>query len=161
MTSKTLTMAPAQVIASGPALDSNISAAQYSCDLVIAQKQSSINTYLQRMLHSSIWQDAAPLNNICYGIDKSSNLFELDYDALVESGADPFSIPNDTKLNDERIKRLQSFNFLIAFRAQIGIPLKTITRDKLPQVPDIVVLNGAGSATIRYFSDRFESMPES
>jgi len=125
-----------------PALDSSISATQYGYDLVVAQKQSSINTNLQHMLYSSTWLDVAPVNNICYGIDKSSNLFELDYDTLVASGVDPFSIPNDTKLDDERIKRLQSFNFLIAFRAQIGIPRTAIQNRKLPQVPDIVVLNG-------------------
>jgi hypothetical protein len=124
------------------ASQSNLSAAGYGYDLVLATTQASINTQMKTFLSMG----SMPVVNICYVADAKGNPTPIDYETLKKNakGSDPFLIPDgvDPSTNQD-FKNLFAARFMVGFRAQIGLPPGYAPA----AIPDVVTL-GADTASV-------------
>ncbi|KAF2227844.1 hypothetical protein BDZ85DRAFT_8399 [Elsinoe ampelina] len=120
---------------------SNLSSAKYNYDFVVATTQRSINATMLIFLSSR----SEPEVTVCYVANPKGEPQAIDYQTLINTtGApDPFTIEDGANVQgDDRVKRLLSARFMMAFRAKLGIP----PMDDLTKVPDVVVLGQDTSA---------------
>lgn len=124
-------------------LSSNLSAARYGYDFVVAVTQTSINATMKAYLDVS---DQPTLTQCCI-LDDDGNLLDIDLETLLKNtgGVNPFEVPGGTAKTDPRVKALSQAGFAFGFRAQLGLPLGYAPTD----IPDIVTL-GANTASVGF-----------
>lgn len=73
------------------ASQSQLSAARYGYDFVVATTQASINATMKQFLSAL----TEPVVTLCYCADNAGNPVPLPYDELVKkaNGSDPFAVP--------------------------------------------------------------------
>lgn len=123
------------------ASQSQLSAARYGYDFVVATTQASINATMKQFLSGL----TEPVVTVCYCADKQGNPYAVPYDQLKQNanGTDPFLVPADadpTKSTD--IQNLVAARFMMGFRAQLGLPPGLTPT----AIPDIVELGAETSA---------------
>jgi hypothetical protein len=122
------------------ASQSNLSAAQYGYDFVVATTQGSINSTMKWFLSEL----TEPVVTVCY-LDGEDGAEVIAFDELLKlaDGADPFEVSADADPNkDPALVALYNAGFLCGFRAQLGLPPMS-DPDK---VPDIVELGSTASS---------------
>jgi hypothetical protein len=123
------------------ASQSQLSAARYGYDFVVATTQASINATMKEFLAGL----TEPVVTACYIADSTAKPTPVPYDQLVKSanGSDPFKVPSgaDPSANAD-LKNLMGARFMMGFRAQLGLP------PGLPpaEIPDVVTLGSDTSA---------------
>jgi hypothetical protein len=123
------------------ASQSQLSAARYGFDFVVATTQASINATMKEFLSGL----SEPVVTVCYVADDSGNPTAIAYADLVKNanGSDPFTIPaNADPTSDQDLKNLMAARFMMAFRAQLGLPPGLAPAS----VPDVVTLGGDTSS---------------
>lgn len=113
------------------AAQSDLSAAGYGYDFVVATTQASINANLKQLVYTN----PGPLIAMYYCATNGGAPQPVPVTAL--NGIDPFSITSST---DPRIQQLASLGFVAAFQAQIGIP----PGYTLSSLPDFITLQPGG-----------------
>lgn len=123
------------------ASQSQLSAARYGYDFVVATTQASINATMKQFLSAL----TEPVVTLCYCADNAGNPVPLPYDELVKkaNGSDPFAVPaNADPTTNSDLKNLVGARFMMGFRAQIGLPPGLAPT----AIPDIVKLGADTSA---------------
>lgn len=123
------------------ASQSQLSAARYGYDFVVATTQASINATMKQFLSAL----TEPVVTLCYCADNAGNPVPLPYDELVKkaNGSDPFAVPaNADPTSNSDLKNLVGARFMMGFRAQIGLPPGLAPT----AIPDIVKLGADTSA---------------
>jgi hypothetical protein len=101
------------------ASQSQLSAAKYGYDFVVATTQASINATMKEFLAGL----TEPVVTVCYVADQHGNPVEIPYDELVSNAnkTDPFTLPaNADPATDPGLKNLMGARFMMAFQAQLG-----------------------------------------
>lgn len=125
-------------------LQSNLAAPRYGYDFVVATTQASINSVMKRFLATL----AEPVVTVCYVADGRGNPAPVGYEELLREtkGTDPFQIPAGANPNtDPSLRKLVQARFILAFRAQIGLPPGIPPKD----LPDLVEL-GSDTASVKF-----------
>lgn len=121
---------------------SNLSNPQYGYDMVVSTTQAAVNATMEEWLSK---YTGTPFIQ-AYVFDPNhpsgqSGAVLTDYNQLVaDIGFDPFTIPNNTPITDDRIQKLMNKKFMFAFQVQIGIP-----DFPLEQIPPVIQFNKEGS----------------
>lgn len=103
------------------AVPSNLSNPKYLYDFVVATTQESINATMMAFLA----QLTEPIVTVCYVADASGNPTPIPYATLMKNanGTDPFAIPANVDVSTSKdIQNLYGARFMLAFRAQLGLP---------------------------------------
>jgi hypothetical protein len=129
------------------AADSNLSPTSF--DYVVAITQDSLNASLKEYLYGG----GLPEVTLCYAYNAQGAPEPIDYATFVASASnvDPFSVPDGTAANDQRVQTLNNAGFAFAVRARLGLPPGVAPAD----VPPIIVLK-PGQSSVTYtltFSD--------
>ncbi|KAL8961947.1 MAG: hypothetical protein Q9193_001576 [Seirophora villosa] len=127
-----------------PAQASNLTAAQYGYDFVVATTQSSINstmlTYLSGLNTATITK--------CWTRKKATGTVSISYEDLKKQtgGADPFKVDDGTEsAPGNTVEALSRCGFVAGFQITLGIPPGIDPAS----VPDVVVL-GNNTAAVTY-----------
>ncbi|MCE1189304.1 MAG: hypothetical protein LWX56_09200 [Ignavibacteria bacterium] len=103
------------------AIQSNLSAANYGYDYVVAVTQAAINSSYKEFLNSMVNRQVT----VCFVANQQGIPTPIDYKTLVADakGADPFSIPNGADISSNpELANLHACRFVTAFQFQIGTP---------------------------------------
>ncbi|KAK5655523.1 hypothetical protein OQA88_5454 [Cercophora sp. LCS_1] len=129
-----------------------LSKPEFGYDFVVGVTQASINATLLTYL-SNVSQ---PLIEMCYVADEDGNAKEIELSKLLErtGGVNPFTapIPDTGFLDDPNFQKLLEGEFLMGFRARMGVPAVPDPS----KLPDMVVLQGdAASVKFRLMCSEF------
>lgn len=122
---------------------SNLSAAKYSYDYVLAVTQDSINATV--LAYLKIKQ---PVINVCFVYDDNGDPKRIDYAELrkAAAGTDPFDIPASGADRDAAVKHLDEAGFMFGFQAAMGLPAGFAAAG----LPPIVTLGATADAPTTY-----------
>ena len=121
---------------------SNLSGSRYGYDMVVATTQAAIDATMKEWLskHSGGPFTQAYLFDPTMTFTNSGPAL-TDFERLKEEmGFDPFSIPDQTAVTDQRIAKLLEKKFMFAFQIEIGLP-----DFPLDKIPPVIELNKEGS----------------
>ncbi|KAJ8122436.1 hypothetical protein ONZ43_g1370 [Nemania bipapillata] len=119
---------------------SYLSNLKYGYDFVVTTTQASINSGLVGFMA----EGKQPVKCMCFLANESGNLAEqVTLEELLEKtkNINPFDIPTDTPIDDDRIKSLNEARFCVGIKIQIGIPPGVLPKD----LPPIVELGNSPS----------------
>lgn len=153
-------------------IESNLSSEKYGYDMIVGTTQASINATMKQFLYKFDGEEFTKIYVYDANVPEGqSNYVETDYDAYKELlGFDPFDIPNDVSINDERIQKLKANFFGFGFKTKMGLP----TTFPISSLPNIINLNN-GNSSVSYnlyckefqivnltvgFEDRWENLSQ-
>jgi hypothetical protein len=132
---------------------SDISAARYGYDFVVATTQASINATMEAFL--ATLQEPIVTAVFVASHDNPPIATPIPFADLMKlaNNVDPFTIPDNTSTDDPRIKSLLNARFMGGFKARIGLPhVPDIT--KLPQM--VLLGTSASQVTFNMYCSQFE-----
>lgn len=129
------------------AIQSDLSASKYGYDMVVGTTQASINATMKQFLLKFDGQEFVKIYVYKKDVPEGqSHYVETDYDAYKTIlGFDPFDVPSDTPMDDERIKKLATNFFAFGFKTKMGLP----TTFPISSLPNIIELN-KGNSLVSY-----------
>jgi len=129
------------------AIQSDLSASKYGYDMVVGTTQASINATMKQFLLKFDGQEFVKIYVYKTDVPEGqSHYVETDYDAYKTTlGFDPFDVPSDTPMDDEKIKKLAANFFAFGFKTKIGLP----TTFPVSSLPNIIDLN-KGNSSVSY-----------
>ena len=125
------------------AAQSNISAAKYGYDYVVAVTQDSIDAAAQAFLHTR-----QPMVSVVYVYDDNGDPKRMDYAAFKKAagGTDPFAVPAAGPDRDAAVKLLDQAGLMFGFQAAMGLPLGF----EPAKLPPIVTLGATAGDPVTY-----------
>ncbi|MDD7886898.1 hypothetical protein [Flavivirga sp. 57AJ16] len=137
------------------AVQSDLSASKYGYDMVVGTTQASINATMKQFLLKFDGQEFVKIYVYKKDVPEGESHFvETDYNAYKAIlGFDPFDVPNDAPMNDERVKKLIANFFAFGFKTKMGLP----TTFPLSSLPNIIELDkGSSSVSYHLFCKEFQ-----
>lgn len=108
----------------------------YGFDMVVATTQASVNATMKEWLSK---YNGKPFTQV-YTVQRPNGapqdvIGPVDYEQLKKDlGFDPFTVPNGTAESDDKIKKMDSKQFMFGFQVELGLPANVAPRNLQPIV---------------------------